>query len=276
MSVIVHNIRPLIRAESILQRPRAGAPGELQGRQCGGQVARKGLYLSGRSRNAQLDETHAAGQTRKILGDIEARDNLTILSAARRDDSADGERNTALAGAANQFYSRVRGQIGAPQPGPPGSAPGPLFWRIFRQLLRASRGGSPRSGSQLVEWSGDSSALPEYQSGCRAEVTHEFRTLGANVSSRPPSSAAMPRWRMAPTWITLLGHRLRRLSPRRPYLYVAANSGAQPVSAGTWFDQVAKMNSWWKVMAHRSRPAMTDCTAWWARLRRANLASHPE
>jgi putative ABC transport system permease protein len=33
-----------------------------------------------------------------------------------------------------------------------------------------------------------------------------------------------------------------------PYLYVAANAGTQPVIlAGTWFDQVAKMNSWWKV-----------------------------
>jgi putative ABC transport system permease protein len=31
-------------------------------------------------------------------------------------------------------------------------------------------------------------------------------------------------------------------------LYVAADSGSQPVIlAGTWFDQVAKMDSWWKV-----------------------------
>jgi putative ABC transport system permease protein len=33
-----------------------------------------------------------------------------------------------------------------------------------------------------------------------------------------------------------------------PFLYVAANSGKQPVIlAGMWFDQASKMNSWWKV-----------------------------
>jgi putative ABC transport system permease protein len=33
-----------------------------------------------------------------------------------------------------------------------------------------------------------------------------------------------------------------------PYLYIAATSGTQPVIlAGTWFDQVTKMNSWWKI-----------------------------
>ena len=39
-----------------------------------------------------------------------------------------------------------------------------------------------------------------------------------------------------------------------PYLYVAANSGTQPVIlAGTWFDQVAKMNSWWKIEGQLDR-----------------------
>ena len=41
---------------------------------------------------------------------------------------------------------------------------------------------------------------------------------------------------------------LPHLVATAPYLYVAANSGSQPVIlAGTWFDQVAKMNSWWKI-----------------------------
>jgi putative ABC transport system permease protein len=42
--------------------------------------------------------------------------------------------------------------------------------------------------------------------------------------------------------------RLPGILATAPYLYVAANSGSQPVIlAGTWFDQVAKMNSWWKI-----------------------------
>jgi len=48
---------------------------------------------------AQLDETRAPRQARKILRDVEARENLTILGVARRDDSADDERNVAFAGA---------------------------------------------------------------------------------------------------------------------------------------------------------------------------------
>jgi putative ABC transport system permease protein len=42
--------------------------------------------------------------------------------------------------------------------------------------------------------------------------------------------------------------RVPQIAATAPYLYVAANSGSQPVIlAGTWFDQVAKMNSWWKL-----------------------------
>jgi len=46
--------------------------------------------------------------------------------------------------------------------------------------------------------------------------------------------------------------RLPQIAATAPYLYVAANSGSQPVIlAGTWFDQVAKMNSWWKIEGQR-------------------------
>jgi putative ABC transport system permease protein len=53
---------------------------------------------------------------------------------------------------------------------------------------------------------------------------------------------------MPPFWIASPDYKLRGSWLRAPYLYVAANSGTQPVIlAGTWFDQVAKMNSWWKL-----------------------------
>jgi putative ABC transport system permease protein len=60
-----------------------------------------------------------------------------------------------------------------------------------------------------------------------------------------------------------------------PYLYVAANSGTQPVSlAGTWFDQVAKMNSWWKIDGSwiDSRESHLQCLVGSAAARQLGLA----
>jgi putative ABC transport system permease protein len=46
----------------------------------------------------------------------------------------------------------------------------------------------------------------------------------------------------------IAGLRIPQIAAAAPYLYVAAKSGTQPVIlAGTQFDQVAKMNPWWKV-----------------------------
>jgi putative ABC transport system permease protein len=61
-----------------------------------------------------------------------------------------------------------------------------------------------------------------------------------------------------------------------PYLYVAANAGTQPVIlAGTWFDQVAKMNSWWKVDGAwvTSRDDSSHCLVGQAAARQFGLAS---
>jgi putative ABC transport system permease protein len=81
------------------------------------------------------------------------------------------------------------------------------------------------------------------------KLTQEFRTLGANMVVAPPAAAGGEA-ALADTAILdrIAALRLPGLVATAPYLYVAANSGSQPVIlAGTWFDQVAKMNSWWKV-----------------------------
>jgi putative ABC transport system permease protein len=80
------------------------------------------------------------------------------------------------------------------------------------------------------------------------KLTQEFRTLGANVVIAPPSGGGDAALADAAVLDRIDSMRIPRIVAAAPYLYVAANSGTQPVIlAGTWFDQVSRMNSWWKV-----------------------------
>jgi putative ABC transport system permease protein len=118
-----------------------------------------------------------------------------------------------------------------------------MFWRIFRQLLRASRGRLTVALIALTSGAAISSALLNINLDAEQKLRHEFRTLGANVVVAPPSALAD-----ASIMDRIAGTGASQLVAAAPYLYVAANAGTQPVIlAGTWFDQVAKMNSWWKV-----------------------------
>src|SRR5258705_8251697 len=123
-----------------------------------------------------------------------------------------------------------------------------MFWRIFRQLLRASRGRLTVALIALSSGAAISSALLNINLDAEQKLTHEFRTLGANVVVAPPSSGSDAALADAAIMDRIVGPPAPQIIAAAPYLYVAANSGAQPVIlAGTWFDQVAKMNSWWKV-----------------------------
>jgi putative ABC transport system permease protein len=123
-----------------------------------------------------------------------------------------------------------------------------MFWRIFRQLLRASRGRLTVALIALSSGAAISSALLNINLDAEQKLTHEFRTLGANVVVAPPSSGSDAALADAAIMEHIVEPPAPQIIAAAPYLYVAANSGAQPVIlAGTWFDQVAKMNSWWKV-----------------------------
>lgn len=123
-----------------------------------------------------------------------------------------------------------------------------MFLRILWKLLGASRGRLALALVALSSGAAVSSALLNVNLDAERKLTQEFRTLGANVVVAPPSTGSDA----ALTGAGVMDGIARLQSPRivaaAPYLYVAANSGTQPVIlAGTWFDQVAKMNSWWKV-----------------------------
>ena len=123
-----------------------------------------------------------------------------------------------------------------------------MFWRIFRQLLGASRGRLTVALIALSSGAAISSALLNINLDAEQKLTREFRTLGANVVVAPPSAGSDAALADAAIMDRIAEAGASQIIAAAPYLYVAANSGTQPVIlAGTWFDQVQKMNSWWKV-----------------------------
>jgi putative ABC transport system permease protein len=123
-----------------------------------------------------------------------------------------------------------------------------MFLRILWKLLGASRGRLALALVALSSGAAVSSALLNVNLDAERKLTQEFRTLGANVVVAPPSTGSDAALTGAGVMDGIAGLQSPRIVAAAPYLYVAANSGTQPVIlAGTWFDQVAKMNSWWKV-----------------------------
>ena len=152
---------------------------------------------------------------------------------------------------------------------------GSMFWRIFRQLLRASRGRLTVALIALSSGAAISSALLNINLDAEQKLTHEFRTLGANVVVAPPSAGSDAALADASVIDRVAASGASHLIAVAPYLYVAANAGTQPVIlAGTWFDQVAKMNSWWKVDGAwvTSRDDTSHCLVGQAAARQFGLA----
>ena len=152
---------------------------------------------------------------------------------------------------------------------------GSMFWRIFRQLLHASRGRLTVALIALTSGAAISSALLNINLDAEQKLRHEFRTLGANVVVAPPSAGSDAALADASIIDRIAGAGASQSVAAAPYLYVAANAGTQPVIlAGTWFDQVAKMNSWWKVDGAwvTSRDDSSHCLVGQAAARQFGLA----
>jgi putative ABC transport system permease protein len=127
-------------------------------------------------------------------------------------------------------------------------APRSMFWRILWQLMGASRGRLTVALLTLTSGAAICSALLNINLDAERKLTREFRALGANVVVAPPEAGGNAALADADVARRILAMDSSRLVAVAPYLYVATTSGTQPVIlAGTWFDQVARMNSWWKV-----------------------------
>jgi len=123
-----------------------------------------------------------------------------------------------------------------------------MFLRILWKLLGASRGRLSVALIALTSGAAVCSALLNVNLDAERKLTQEFRTLGANVVIAPPAGGSEAGLADAAVLDRVAALHISQIVATAPYLYVAANSGSQPVIlAGTWFDQVAKMNSWWKL-----------------------------
>jgi len=123
-----------------------------------------------------------------------------------------------------------------------------MFLRILWKLLGASRGRLLLALVALSSGAAVCSALLNVDLDAGRKLTQEFRTLGANIVIAPPSSGGDAAVADAGVMDRIAGLHIPQIVAAAPYLYVAADSGTQPVIlAGTRFDQVSKMNSWWKV-----------------------------
>jgi putative ABC transport system permease protein len=150
-----------------------------------------------------------------------------------------------------------------------------MFFRIIWKLLGASRGRLALALVALSSGAAVSSALLNVNLDAERKLTQEFRTLGANIVVAPPSGGSDAALADSSVMDSIAGLQARQIIAAAPFLYVAANSGTQPVIlAGTWFDQVAKMNSWWKIDGSwvASRESHLQCLVGNAAARQLGLA----
>jgi putative ABC transport system permease protein len=150
-----------------------------------------------------------------------------------------------------------------------------MFLRILWKLLGASRGRLAVALIALTSGAAVCSALLNVNLDAERKLTQEFRTLGANVVIAPPSGGNEAALADAAFLDRIGALRIPQIVATAPYLYVAANSGSQPVIlAGTWFDQVARMNSWWKLEGGwvSSRDDQEHCLVGFTAARQLGLA----
>jgi len=126
-----------------------------------------------------------------------------------------------------------------------------MFWRILWRLLYASRRRLALAFLAVASGAAVSAALLNLDLDANDKLTREFRTLGANVvvsNDQGGDTASLDDAVMS---------RIAALHPPElvaaaPYLYLVAQAGPKQdplpvIVAGTWLDQVARMDSWWKV-----------------------------
>ncbi len=134
-----------------------------------------------------------------------------------------------------------------------------MFWRVVFKLLRGSSGRLAVAVIALVSGAAVISALMNLDFDVERKLTQEFRSLGANVVVSAANNAASPQDAGTPTLLdeSKVTAALANTKPAdskasiftaAPFLYVVAHSGATPVVvAGTWLDQLSKLDPTWKL-----------------------------
>jgi putative ABC transport system permease protein len=177
-----------------------------------------------------------------------------------------------------------------------GSEISPMFWRILWRLLHASRGRLLLAFIAVASGAAVCAALLNLDLDAGDKLAREFRVLGANVIVAPQRSTDAVPLMDAAAMAQINALRVPEIVAAAPYLYIAAqaeppaasnvaqtgpaaqagnvaasNAAQQPdkasgvpvIVAGTWFDQIASMNSWWKIQGQwvSGRDDSTHCMA---------------
>jgi putative ABC transport system permease protein len=153
-----------------------------------------------------------------------------------------------------------------------GSEISPMFWRILWRLLHASRGRLLLAFIAVASGAAVCAALLNLDLDAGDKLAREFRVLGANVIVAPQRSTDAVPLMDAAAMAQINALRVPEIVAAAPYLYIAAQagpaaqagnvaasnaanaaqqadkaSGIPVIVAGTWFDQIARLNSWWKI-----------------------------
>jgi putative ABC transport system permease protein len=123
-----------------------------------------------------------------------------------------------------------------------------MFWRILRQLMRAGRGRLILALVAVTSGAAVCSALLGLDLDAQRKLTHEFRAFGANVVVSPPGSSDQATLDGADVMSKIDAVSTPAVVAAAPFLYVVGEVGGSPVIvAGTWLDEVARMDSWWSL-----------------------------
>jgi putative ABC transport system permease protein len=158
-----------------------------------------------------------------------------------------------------------------------------MFWRLVFQLLRGSRGRLTVAILAIVSGAAVISALLNLDLGVQNKLTQEFRALGANIVISPASGAPaqisgaevpslMPEHDVLEALQQLPS---AQVSAAAPYLYIVARAQNIPVVvAGTWLDQLGKLDATWKLEGNwvASREDQSQCLVGRNVARRLRLA----
>jgi len=127
-----------------------------------------------------------------------------------------------------------------------------MFWRILWRLLYASRARLVLALIAVASGAAVCTALLNLDLDATNKLTREFRVLGANVVIAAPQTGDAAATLGAGSMRQIEELQLPGVVAAAPYLYLSAeaNAGrnsAPVIVAGTWLDEVERMNSWWKV-----------------------------
>jgi putative ABC transport system permease protein len=148
-----------------------------------------------------------------------------------------------------------------------------MFGRLLWKLLRSNRGRLAVALVAVISGAAVVSALLTVELDVSRKLTQEFRLLGPNIiisAKNADQTASLPGQAGAgsampaelPLDQSVLGSQTANVEAAAPFFFTVAHiSGTPVVTAGTWLDQLPKLNPTWRIQGDwiASRDDETQC-----------------